>query len=121
MRHTTDKHHILNNRIEWECRPEAKALRQTPSLVPRIDRDVHEYLHRETPGVPLLGYHALIRVRRDFEPAPGDTLESLHRLMASIDKAGAHERAHPIESDIALLAIECLTLQRNILRGNIIT
>lgn len=120
MRLANDRHHILHDRVEWTARPEARALRESPSLVPRIDRDLHDYLHQQTPTVPLLGYHALIHIRRDFEPVPGNTIKSLDNLMGAIDKAGRHERAHPIESDIALLAVECLRLQRNILRGNII-
>lgn len=114
-----DKHHILNPRQEWTLRPQAEWLREQPTLVPRIDRDIHDVLHRVTPPVPLLGYHALRIVANDFVPGR-TTMESIDRLATSIEYAAEHPRAHPLEVDLAELAVNALMLQRNVLRGNVV-
>lgn len=114
-----DKHHILHNRVEWTARPQAAALRERPELIPKIDRDVHDELHRIAPPVPLLGYYALMSVQSLYEPT-GDTLGSLDNLMAAIDDAGKHRKAHRVERGMAELAVEALSIQKAILRGNVL-
>lgn len=114
-----DKHHILHDRQEWELRPQGLYLRQQPTLIPRMERPVHDELHRIAPPVPLLGYFALLHVDGLFKPA-SDTLGSLDNLMLAIDKASRHERARPFEAKLAQLAIEALDMQRDFLRGNVI-
>lgn len=113
------RHHILHAQQEWTLRPEAAYLRGQPTLIPLIENDIHELTHRLSPAVPLLGFYALRQVANDFKPG-ADTLESLDNLRFSIYLAGEHPRAHAIERDLAALAIETLTLQHEILRGNII-
>jgi len=113
------RHHILHARQEWTLRPEGEYLREQPTLIPLLEQDIHNVLHRKNPAVPLLGFYALRQVANDFRPG-ADTLESLDNLRFSIYLAGEHPRAHPIERDLAALAIETLTLQHEILRGNII-
>jgi len=103
-----DGHHILHNRLEWSLRPESKRLRETPSLIPRLDRETHDEIHRTCPPVPLLGYYALMRVNKLFEPSR-NTLESIDSLLDAIDEANHHPKAHPLErqlGDAAMWAIE---------------
>jgi hypothetical protein len=119
MRVRSDKHHILHERQEWTLRPAAEYLREHPSLVPRIDRQLHEVLHRVAPAVPLLGHHALRHVVNDYQPG-ANTLESMDNLLLSIDYASRHPRAHSVEVRLAELAIEAISIQRDILRGNVI-
>lgn len=116
---TYDKHHVLNPRQEWTLRPQAEFLREQPTLVPRIERSIHEVLHRVTPPVPLLGYYALRTVANDFTPGR-TTVESIDRLCSSIEYAAEHPRAHPLEFELAELAVNALQLQRNVLRGNVV-
>lgn len=104
------KHHILHERASWSARPEFKQLRGTPSLIPRIDRDVHDALHAHCPAVPILGSHAMRRVNMLFEPT-GDTFEDIDGLSRAFDKATKHPRAHQLERDLAGLAIETMRLQ----------
>jgi len=112
-----DGHHILHNKQEWSLRPEAKALRETPSLIPRIDRDVHNEIHRVCPPVPILGFHALRRTIREFQPTP-ELFSSMDNLMFAMEAAARDPRSHKIESDLAMLAVQAIDLQRPILKGN---
>lgn len=114
-----DNHHILFNRQEWELRSESKLLRQTPSLIPRLDREVHEELHRACPAVPILGYYALFRTLRSFEESD-DTLESVDSLMFAIEAAGNSPKAHPIERSIGELAVQAIDLQRPFIREGLV-
>lgn len=110
-----DKHHLLNPAKEWTLRPDAKRLRESQGLVPLIDRDVHEEIHRNCPPVPLLGFYALQRTLREFQPHP-DTLISIDNLMFAMEAAARHPKAHPVERDLAMLATQAVDLQRAYLR-----
>lgn len=110
-----DRHHILHERKEWSLRPQARSIRETPTLVPTIPRTIHNEIHRECPAIPLLGYYSLARVYSDFVPGD-DTFSSMDNLMLSIDKAARAERAHPIERELAELVIEAIDLQRPFLK-----
>lgn len=106
-----DDHHILFNRQEWELRPEARELRQTPSLIMHIERPLHDEIHRICPAVPPLGSYALQHTVRLFEP--GSTVaESVDSLMMAIDKASRHYKAHRLERLQAELVLLALDFQR---------
>jgi len=109
-----DKHHLLWPRREWTLRPEARKIRETPSLIHRIDREVHDYIHESTPGVPLLGFYTLRSVLEYFDPV-GHPLNDIDWLCLSIDHATKSHPTHPIERDLGGLAIEVLTMQKNII------
>jgi hypothetical protein len=106
-----DRHHILNERVTWNARPDSRALRAYPLLVPTIYRASHEELHANVPSVPLLGHHALMNVKGNFQ-CGNDTLSSMDNLMFAIENASKHPRAHPIERDLCHLAIHAIDLQK---------
>lgn len=110
-----DRHHILFERSTWISNPQAKNLRNTQSLVPRIDRGVHEEIHHNVPMVPLLGRQAMFKVVNLFEPS-GHTLEDIDLLARSIERAT--RQGPPIERELGGLAIETLMQQKYILRSN---
>lgn len=114
-----DAHHILHHRQEWTLRREAESLRESPPLVPRMNREAHNELHRDVPPVPLLGHYALLRTVRSYEPAYGDTMTSVDNLMFAIEEATRSPKAHQIEKDIAWLAINAIDLQRPYLRDDV--
>ena len=118
MRVLQDKHHILHHRVEWTARSQAAQLRETPQLIPLIDRDVHNEIHAIAPPVPLLGVYALNHTIAAFEPR-SSTLDTLDALLLAIDKAGNHRRAHSVERAVAQAAMQALEIQRAILRGNL--
>lgn len=106
-----DAHHIIHENKEWSLRPEAKSIRETPSLIVKMERGDHNELHRNCPAIPLLGYHALIRTRKTFEV--GDNpIQSMENLMRSIEEASNHPKAHGVEKSLAELAIMAIDLQR---------
>jgi hypothetical protein len=107
-----DRHHILHYRQEWTLRPGAEKLRESRPLVPTLPREVHNEIHANCPPVPLLGYHALARTVKLYRPLMGDTLGSMDNLMFAIEEAADHPRSHPIERDLAELAIQAVDLQR---------
>lgn len=109
-------HHIGFERSAWTSRPDAASIRNTPSLIPRIDRIDHNALHEVCPPVPLLGSYALRSVARGFIPHQ-DTIKSLEALMGAIEAAGRHPRAHRVETKLSQLAIEALDTQRLFLKG----
>lgn len=115
---SADKHHLLNTRAAWSSHMDAKWLREQPTLVPTLDRGVHEELHATTPPVPLLGYHALHIVRGTFHPA-STTLGSIDRLTSAIEAAGNARRMHYIDKQLCELAIRAIRLQVPILRGEV--
>jgi hypothetical protein len=106
-----DRHHILHDRRSWSVRPESLKLRNTPSLIPRIDRDVHEALHEDCPPVPTLGVYAVRNTLELFHPT-GDTFRDMDSLMMAMNKGTKDPRFHPLERDLAGLAIEAIELQR---------
>lgn len=107
-----DSHHLIFTRRAWESSNEGKHLRNTPELIPRLDRDTHNELHATCPAVPLLGYHVLVRTVNRFIPEPGDTMKSIDRLLLAIEESTAHPKTHRIEHDLAQLAIEAIQIQR---------
>lgn len=111
MKVRKDKHHIVHYGLEWSLRPQAKQIRETPSLIPETPRDFHDYIHESVPAIPLLGYHALLHTLSRFEPT-NDTIQTLDSLMTAIEYAEHHPKAHDIERDLARLAINALDLQR---------
>lgn len=104
MRVERDVHHILHTENQWNASRVSKSLRQEPSLQIRLDRERHEELHANAPTVPLLGAHALMSVRRDFEPSHNHQ-KAIDSLLFAIEKAGKHPRAHVLETSLAQLAI----------------
>ena len=109
-----DKHHILFPRQEWTLRPEAKALRNTQSLIPAIDREDHNEIHSQVPFVPVMGYYALRRVMSDFYPQR-TTLGTLDELMFSMDNAQKLSK-HPLEKSQIELSKRAIEMERDILR-----
>ena len=118
MEQRINRHHILNDRPTWNARYESKILRQTKSLIPYIDIELHRSLHKELPIVPLLGYHALQRVLYTFEPTCSTT-QSIDNLLFSIEEAINHSKTHPIERELGFLTIQAIELEKDYLKGNI--
>lgn len=104
------RHHILFDRHSWCSRQEARYLRGQPLLIPHIDEYIHTELHNNCPIVPLLGYHALIKVASCFEKG-SNTLQTLDKLLCCIDDVAGHYKTHYIERDLADLTIESIKLQ----------
>lgn len=114
-----DRHHILFPRLEWNLRPDARLLRGNSTLIPMLDRSVHEEIHRQCSQVPLLGHNALELTRLSFIPRIGDTLGSIDSLIMSIEKSKHRLKCPPIDKQLADLAIEAILLQRPLIASDI--
>lgn len=110
MRERT-RHHLIHSQRQWSAEPIGQALRSQPSLIFRIRSETHNLLHDETPAVPLLGYHALRGTFQRYEPTH-DATKDIDGLCLAIDRTVRGQRFHPLERDLAGLAIEAIQLQR---------
>lgn len=109
------RHHILHGKSEWMATPEARDLRTTFNLIPRMDRELHDRLHAACPPVPLLSRLVLNRTLNAFTPATSAVL-STDRLISAIETTT--KQGHQLERDLGFLAMEALELQRPFLREN---
>lgn len=119
MNSRPDRHHINYPRQEHSLRPQSLYIRESPSLIPLMERDAHTALHAECPAVPVLGYHALARIVRDFDPSD-DVFRSIDSLMTAIETSAAHPKAHELERKLAEIAVQSLELQRPFIRAGIV-
>lgn len=107
-----EEHHILHDRMSWESRETGKLIRRKRGLIAPLEHDLHAELHRDTPIVPLLGYHALYRIARDFQPQGLDYLANMDMLQQAITEAGRNPKAHPVERELGELTCYVLELQK---------
>lgn len=104
-----DRDHAFWTEQHWTSTKEANTLRTMGSLIIRLERSTHEAKHRDTPAIPLLGYHVLKSTIALYEP--GKTpLESISNVQLAIEHAANSPRAHDIEKHQAELAIWALDL-----------
>lgn len=115
MERFNSRHHLLFPAAEWSLRPEGQAIRSTPSMIPKLRRVDHDYMHEVVPIIPALGHNTLRAVSRLWTPE-NNTYRDVDRLCIAIGKAATHERSHPIESDLAELTIEALELEKTVLK-----
>lgn len=76
-----------------------------------MDREEHNELHKVCPEVPVLGYHALRNVLDNYYSTSRPE-SNFDNLLMGIEQASKHYRAHPIERELGLLAVEALELQK---------
>lgn len=104
-------HHGLYTKSTWESQSSTKMLRNNQWLIMPLDEQVHRALQDEIPVVPVLGHNTAQKVLRDFEPVAGNYIASMFALMGTINEAGKHPRARPIERELGQLTINALELQ----------
>jgi len=102
------RHHIAHEAVFWNAHSSTRAIRQTHSLIPRIDRGVHDELHRACNPVPVLSTYVMNRVNMQFEPIDS-TFRDIDLLCRAFDRAT--KRSTTIEREMAGLAIESIRAQ----------
>jgi len=120
QRPSFDRHHILFEKALWTTRKETMKLRQETMLIPPLDRDVHEALHRDCPIVPAMGYHAIVRTVGTFRAVPGDYLGTMDNLFQSIEQACNHPAVKSIEYDLGGLVIGAIEMQKPFIRDGLV-
>lgn len=110
-----DRHHLLFSDRRWSSDDQALALRSDHTLIPRLDRGVHEALHRECAEVPLLGHLALMYVNDSFV-GDNNPLKSLDNLSQAIEASAQRPNMHLIDRELAYLAAYSLQMQKPFIR-----
>ena len=91
MSERLDAHHVPNDRLSWDTRPEGALIRE--SIIARgMMRCWHEKLHRETSPVPVPLFMSLQYVARRFQPK-GTVFDRIDQLTELLDKA--RDRSKP--------------------------
>lgn len=115
-RQQVDTHHAIYHRQEWTLRPQAELIRESPGLKIKMPRSDHEWLHNQTEAIPLLGYHALCAVNREYDDVPGDTIASMDNLLFAIEKSNHGRQVKPIERSLGELTMAAVEHERDILK-----
>ncbi len=106
-----DRHHILFTASAWNSSEFTAGLRNQPSLIPRIDRDSHDALHRHVTTVPLIDHHLASRALRNF--TGGSTpLRSMDNLLFALETGMAHPQTRSLDKQLGALTIHAIELQK---------
>ena len=106
-----DVHHIIHTRNMWSIYKQGAQIRNTPSLLIRMDRSDHNEIHDNCPAIPVPSYHVLAKVAGIFIPTR-DTLQTVDNLMFAVDEALKHPKCREIERGLGQLTIQALEEQR---------
>ena len=110
MRRFDDIHHTLHDRVSWEARPEAEALRENPSLKVQLARTAHNLLHHMTAHVPVPSIYTLSFVAPRLERGL-DIISGIDRYCTLVEAANRHPKAKPVERKLGELSIEAVRAQ----------
>jgi len=103
-------HHLLYTGRAWESHFATRYLRELPEHIIAMDDEVEATLHDNVPIIPLLGHHAAMHVRKNYEPHE-NPLKTIPRLMTAIEAAVRVPQAKVIERELGLLTVHALELQ----------
>lgn len=107
----TNNHHVLFPRKIHRAWDEGKIVREQKGLIPELDLDTHDALHKEVAVVPLLGYYALRRVANTYVSTPHDPIRSMYDYMRCVEQSVTHPRSTQLERDLADLTVRAVELQ----------
>jgi hypothetical protein len=109
--HVVNQHHVLFDRAAWRSSDARKDMRENRWLIVPLWVEAHKELHKAVEIVPVLDYHTIARVRRDYEPTPGNFVRSIEDFCLEIDAALEHPRTSQLQRDVGALAIHAIELQ----------
>ena len=115
-----EDHHLFHDRLSWEARDDAWAIRQDKGHIVPLEHDPHVDLHRNTPIVPLLSYHALRRVHYNLPATTSNYLENLDQVLKAIQEATTTPRAHYVETQLGQLTCHVLELQKPYIEDSLV-
>lgn len=104
-----DNHHVPNDRLSWEVRPEGLFIREN-TVAHNMARTAHILCHQETSPVPVPLFHSLQWVSRRYQPS-GDIFHRIDDLSLLLERANHLKYVKPIEVEVNLLCIEALQAQ----------
>lgn len=108
MKDRFDCHHTAHDRVSWEARPEALAIRENTSMIAQgMARSAHELLHYMTAPVPPPSYHTLQYVANRL-PSGLDVISGIDAYSKLVEEAIKRPKAKYIEKQLGLLSIEAM-------------
>lgn len=105
------EHHILFTKRAHNLTEDLQKVRSIRWLKPPLHRDVHDALHQEVQLVPILGHRAAGLVRRNYEPMPGDYIQSAYMYCWSVEEAVARYPSSSIEFKLGELVVYAVEQQ----------
>lgn len=106
-----DNHHTCHDRVAWEARPEALAIRENTSMIAQgMARSAHDLLHYMTAPVPPPSYHTLQYVANRL-PSGLDVISGIDTYSKLVEEAGKHPKAKYVEKALGELSIQALRAQ----------
>jgi len=106
-----EKHHVLYPKRIWRANKETQDIRSNTWLLPALDSDVHNDLHREVAAVPTPPFNMARFILKEFVPIKDDYVATVHSLMGTIEEAIHHPRVRTIEYQLGDLIIHSLEAQ----------
>lgn len=108
-------HHLF-----WTAKNHHDWMRAEPDFQPQMYIPAHNALHSDLQAmsVPEICKPILQAVRANFTPTR-DTFDSLDQILLLIDHASEMPQVHPIDRQLAQMAIHALEIQKPYLKGNI--
>lgn len=104
-------HHTLFNRAAWDSHEATKALRNNRWMIPPLEAHVERRIHAEIAVVPLLDPQTAWFVRRDFEPAEGNHIETMYNFIRTVENTLKHPKASTLQRTLGALTAQAVELQ----------
>jgi len=115
------EHHVLYSARIWRSQKPTKELRANKWLQVPLEQEAHDEIHRKIASMPLPDHFSAERIKREFEPIPGDYLGTLGKLIVATEQAANHPKAREIERHMGHLLIDALYIQWGIIEQGLIT
>lgn len=109
-----DEHHVLFYRRAWESNPCGKQLRRQDSLIVPMKKRIHEELHNDVLGVPLLHPHLAQLVLSQFKSRrkeDDDHIKSIGHLMDALSVVNKSELLVDRDRVLGRITLEAIEAQ----------
>ena len=113
-------HHVLFPKALHNVQEPTKQLRRNQWLIPPVEYEPHERLHRAVGIVAVMDYITANKVLKLYEPYPGDYIRSIEMLMFTMEAVAKSPRVPAIETGIVELAIAGIDAQLPFIREGLI-
>ena len=107
-----NKHHVLFPKAIHESTKYGNELRNLPHMVPVMDVDIHQDLHKNIAMVPPLNYYIGNRVLYLMRGSDANnSVDAIHDYMSAVDEAIRHPKAGDLEKRLGGLVIDTMQEQ----------
>jgi hypothetical protein len=113
-------HHILFTKDVWRSGVATKTLRHSHWLKVPLDNEVHLYLHKKVPFVPILDHYTALAVLRDWQPVVGDYYGSVISFAKTIENLIKSPKARLVQKQSARVTILALEQQLPFIKEGLI-